>query len=126
MPTSVPPLADCRYRSSFTAAKIQRNPSAGSGEPVDAIARSAERSKARPRFQARLLGQHQIGRTASERGRSRLGHRTPELGTVGIPRIAVPQDDSRTRQQPADEQVPHHPTRRAEEEVPVARTEIAL
>ena len=48
----------------------------------------------------------------------------PEHSEVGLRRVAVVEDDGCLREQPAEQEVPHHPAGRREPEQPVARARV--
>ena len=120
----------CRRTSSRSArARRRRRRSSGtapgdSGEPVEPIARSADRSWSAPGPQARLQARLQERRRRAEqvtRCRSASRHSASEVGVAGA---AVVQHDRRADQQAADQEVPHHPAGGGEPEEAVAGAEV--
>ena len=62
-------------------------------------------------------------RARAEARDARVGGELPQPGRVGL---AVVEHDRRARQQPADQEVPHHPAGRGEPEEAVARPAVAV
>ncbi len=101
---------------------IQRNPSAGSGDPVEPTHSRAPRSG----VSARLPTAHDERRRRAEPGDADIGRQLPQPRQRWVGRIAVEQHDGGAGQQPRHEVVPHHPAGGGEPEEALARTEVVV
>ena len=118
--TSVPPLMELTGTPSSSC--TQRNPSGGSGAPVE----PTQRKRAALRVQARLAaGEQERGRRA-EHGQLGVGGERPERVEVGVAGVAVEEDDRGPDEQAGDQVVPHHPAGGGEPREPVVRGQVLV
>ncbi len=107
--TSVPPLIDMTGTGRPTPSWIQRNPEAGSGEPVEPTPRSASSRYSLPGLQFLLGAAEEIACARAEQRDVVVGDDLPHAVGLRIGRAAVVEHHRRADQQTGDQQVPHHP-----------------
>ena len=122
--TSVPPEVENSQMSAPTCSETQSNPDGDSGEPVEPMLVRADRSRPRAGSTPALRQAPMYAALAPKHVMPVFSARSQSASHVGRRGASVVEHDRGPREQPADEEVPHHPAGGREPEHAVARLQV--